>query len=125
MVKESCNSHYSAVKKSLYKPNDNGFCQKVKTVEGEYTYHVPENVSLAEAKRYALKQAQLNAIANEFGTVVERTNLTRVENSSKASETRFVSLGSSDVKGEWIGFIGKPVYSYSIEVCKSSGCGFW
>ena len=90
------------------------FAQKVKTGEGEYTYYAPENVSLAEAKRYALNQAQLNAIANEFGTIVEQTNLTRMETSDERTKTRFNSFGSSDVKGEWIETIGEPEYDVQL-----------
>ena len=71
------------------------FAQKVKTVEGEFVYYAPENVSPAEAKRYALQQAQLNAIANEFGTIIAQTNLTRIEGNNEQSSTRFNSFGSS------------------------------
>ena len=91
----------------------NVFSQIVKTVEGEYTYYAPENVSLVEAKRYALKQARLNAIADKFGTIVERTNLTRVEDRNEHSNIHFVSLGSSDVKGEWIENVDTPSYEVS------------
>lgn len=90
------------------------FAQKVKTGEGEYTYYAPENVSLAEAKRYALNQAQLNAIANEFGTIVAQTNLTRMETNDERTKTRFNSFGSSDVKGEWIETLGKPEYDVQL-----------
>ena len=86
------------------------FAQKVKTAEGEFTYYAPENVSLAQAKRYALNQAQLTAIANEFGTIVAQTNLTRMESDNEQSKTRFNSFGSSDVKGEWIETLGTPEY---------------
>lgn len=88
--------------------------QKVKTVEGEYTYVAPENVSPTEAKKYALNQAQLNAIADEFGTIVAQTNLTHIETGDVQS-TRFSSFGSSDVKGEWIETIGEPTYKVSYE----------
>ena len=91
------------------------FAQKVKTVEGEFVYYAPENVSPAEAKRYALKQAQLNAIADEFGTIIAQTNLTRIEGNNEQSSTRFNSFGSSDVKGEWIETIGKPEYNTEYE----------
>ena len=78
-----------------------GFAQKVKTVEAEYTYYAPENVSLSEARRFALNQARLKAIGEEFGTIVAQTNLTHIETGDKSS-SRFSSYGSSDVKGEWI-----------------------
>ena len=90
------------------------FAQKVKTGEGEYTYYAPENVSLAAAKRYAQNQAQLNAIANEFGTIVAQTNLTRMETNDERTKTRFNSFGSSDVKGEWIETLGEPQYDVQL-----------
>ena len=89
--------------------------QKVKTIEGEYTYHAPENVSLQEARNTALYRAQIQALADEFGTLVSQSNLTQVENTNGTSNTSFLSLGSSDVKGEWIETIGKPEYQVSYD----------
>lgn len=86
------------------------FAQKVKTVEGEYTYHVPENISLNVAKRTALERAQIQALANEFGTIVSQDNTTRIENRNGQSHTDFVSISGSDVKGEWLETIGDPQY---------------
>ena len=103
------------------------FGQKIKSVEGEFVYYAPENVSVVEAKRFALKQAQLKAIAEEFGTIVSQTNLTRIEGNNEQSTTRFSSFGSSDVKGEWIETKGKPEYTVSYEegmlivTCKVEG----
>lgn len=90
------------------------FGQKVKTVEGEFTYLMPEDVSLSAAKRHTLQQAKLNAIANEFGTIVAQTNLTRMETNGERSKMRFNSFGSSDVKGEWIETLGKPEYDVQL-----------
>ena len=103
-----------------------GFAQKVKTVEAEYTYYAPENVSLSEARRFALNQARLKAIGEEFGTIVAQTNLTHIETGEKSS-SRFSSYGSSDVKGEWIEDSDKPEYTESYEdgtlivTCKVKG----
>jgi hypothetical protein len=104
-----------------------GFAQKMKTVEAEYTYYAPENVSLAEARRYALNQARLKAIAEEFGTIVAQTNLTHIETGGEKSSSRFSSFGSSDVKGEWIEDSDKPEYTEGYEggtlivTCKVKG----
>ena len=89
------------------------FAQKVKTVEGEFVYHVPETESLADAKKHALKVARLHAIASEFGTIVAQSNVTRIEADNGQTQTHFSSFGSSDVKGEWIETIGKPEYNIS------------
>ena len=91
------------------------FAQKVKTIVGEYTYVAPENVSPTDAKSYALNQAKLSALADEFGTIISQTNLTHVENSEDKTSTRFNTYGSSDVKGEWIETIGEPEYKVSYE----------
>lgn len=89
--------------------------QKTKTVEGEYTYHAPENVTLEEAKHTALYRAQTQALADAFGTVVSQTNATRMENRNGRSDIEFLSVGGSEVKGEWIETIGEPRYGISYE----------
>lgn len=91
------------------------FAQKPKTVEGRYTYYVPDDVSLREARNTALYRAQIQAIADEFGTIVSQSNITRIENTNGHSNANFLSLGSSDVKGEWIETIGQPVYDVVYE----------
>lgn len=84
--------------------------QSERVVKGEFVYHTPENVSLVEAKKIALEQARLNALAGEFGTIVEQANFTYMQNVEENSYTNFVSLGSSDVKGEWIEDTNAPQY---------------
>lgn len=91
------------------------FSQKIKTVRGEYTYHAPENVTLEEAKRTALDRAKIQALADAFGTIVSQTNATRVENSGGKSSTDFLSIGGSEVKGEWIETTEEPKYDISYE----------
>lgn len=91
------------------------FSQKMKTVEGEYTYHAPENVTLEEAKRTALDRAKIQALADAFGTIVSQTNATLMENRNGKSDVDFLSIGGSEVKGEWIETIGQPDYNISYE----------
>lgn len=91
------------------------FPQKMKTVEGEYTYHAPENVTLEEAKRIALDRAKIQAIADAFGTIVSQTNATHVQNRNGSSDIDFLSIGGSEVKGEWIETVGEPQYNISYE----------
>lgn len=103
------------------------FAQKLKTVEAEYTYHAPENVTLEQARRTALDRAMIQALADEFGTIVTQQNSTRVENRSGQSDIDFLSIGGSEVKGEWIETIGDPIYNIRYEgnmlvvVCKVKG----
>lgn len=91
------------------------FSQKMKTVEGEYTYHAPENVTLEEAKRMALDRAKIQALADAFGTIVSQTNATHVQNRNGGSGIDFLSIGGSEVKGEWIETVGEPQYDISYE----------
>lgn len=91
------------------------FSQKEKTVEGEYIYHAPENVTVEQAKTIALDRAKIQAIADMFGTIVSQTNSTRVENNNGESSIDFFSIGGSDVKGEWLETIGEPKYEISYE----------
>lgn len=78
------------------------YSQKVKSVSATYTYHAPETMSMEDAKRVAIERAKIQAIADEFGTVVSQSNSTVVSNQNGESDTQFFSLGGSDVKGEWI-----------------------
>ncbi|MBQ9231231.1 MAG: DUF4384 domain-containing protein [Prevotella sp.] len=87
------------------------FAQKVKTVEGEYTYYAPENVTVEEVRRTALERAKIQAIADEFGTIVQQTNTTRIHTNDNKSSTDFFMIGGSEVKGEWIETLGEPQFS--------------
>ena len=90
------------------------FSQKIKTVDGEYTYIVPENVDLEKAKQTALERVKIQIIADEFGTIISQSNSTSVKNKNGKSNVDFISLGGSDVKGEWIETIGTPVFKTEI-----------
>lgn len=85
--------------------------QKTRKVTATYTYYAPETVSLEEAKRIALQRARIQAIADEFGTLVSQSNTTQLENRDGVSSVGMQSLGSSDVRGEWLRTEGKPEYA--------------
>ncbi|MBQ8674540.1 MAG: DUF4384 domain-containing protein [Bacteroides sp.] len=87
--------------------------QEVKEVRVEYTYHASEDVSPAQAKRTALERAKIQAIADEFGTVVTQANTTFISNENGKSDVDFFSLGESEVKGEWIETTEEPKYEIS------------
>lgn len=89
--------------------------QRVEKVTGEYVYYAPENLSLEEAKRTALERAKIQAIADAFGTIISQSNFTTVASRNGESNVDFLSLGSSEVKGEWIETIGKPKYAITYE----------
>lgn len=85
--------------------------QDVKTVEVEYTYIAPETMPPMLAKRIALEKAQLEAIANEFGTTIDQTNYTYIDSSS----VDFKSYATSNSHGEWIATTREPEYDIKIE----------
>lgn len=91
------------------------FAQKMKTVEGEYTYYAPENVTLEQAKMMALERAKIQALADAFGTIVSQYNATQVENRNGQSSIDFSSIGGSEVKGEWIETLDEPAYKITYE----------
>lgn len=84
-------------------------------MEGEYSYIVPENVDLEKAKHIALERLKTQLIADEFGTTISQSNSTFVKNSNSESDVDFLSIGGSEVKGEWIETIGKPRFDISYE----------
>lgn len=88
----------------------NGVAQKSRKVTASYTYYAPENITLEQARQTALERAQLQAIADAFGTIVTRTNATTVKNRNGKSNVSLLSLGASEVKGEWLETIGTPKY---------------
>lgn len=87
--------------------------QKEKTVSATFTYYAPETMTVDEAKRTALDRAKIQAIADEFGTLVSQSNSTIINNQNGESNIDFISIGGSDVKGEWIETIGTPQYDIS------------
>ena len=92
-----------------------GYSQRTAKVSATYTYYAPEAMSVEEAKRVALDRAKIQAIADEFGTIVSQSTSTVITNKNGESDTQFVALGGSDVKGEWIETIGNPEYQLKFE----------
>lgn len=70
---------------------------------------------MEQAKRTALDRAMIQALADEFGTIVSQSNATRVENQNGQTNIDFLSIGGSEVKGEWIETIGEPIYNIRYE----------
>lgn len=89
--------------------------QKTQKVTASYTYYAPENVTLEEAKRTALDRAKLSAIEEAFGTLVTQSNSTVICSENGNTESQFLSLGGSEVKGEWIETTKEPEYNIKYE----------
>lgn len=92
-----------------------GYSQRAAKVSATYTYYAPETMSVEEAKRVALDRAKIQAIADEFGTIVSQSTSTVITNKNGESDTQFFALGGSDIKGEWIETIGNPEYQLKFE----------
>lgn len=87
----------------------------IKTVTGEYTFYGEKSDSPAECKRQALEGARLKALAKEFGTIVTQDVLQADRVDSKGESNTFLSLSSTEVKGEWIADDGDPVFEISFD----------
>lgn len=88
--------------------------QKIKVVSAEYTYHVPETITPAQAKQIAIERARVEAIASEFGTIVAHTSSVNISNVNGKSDVAVKSIGTNDVKGVWIGDIEEPKLSATV-----------
>lgn len=82
-----------------------------KVVEITHTEVFGHDVSQTQAESQVLEQAKIKAIADNFGTTVSMSNRTSITNINGQSNTSFVSLGASDVLGEWIETIGTPKWN--------------
>lgn len=87
---------------------------EVKKVSGSYTYYGDKNDSPAMAKSKALEGARLDAMSREFGTIVSQDVLQADRIDSKGENSKFFSLSSTEVKGEWIADDGEPAYVVSL-----------
>lgn len=92
-----------------------GYAQRTRKVTAEYIYYAPETMSIDEAKRTALDRAKIQAIADEFGTTVTQSNSTIISTRNGETDTKFMSYGGSDVKGEWIETTDEPTYDVRFE----------
>lgn len=83
---------------------------KTCTVKGEYVYLASPSQSVDEAKRIANERARIQALANEFGTVISQSISTAVmEGGSTGSQ--FQATSQSDVRGEWIADTREPEFN--------------
>lgn len=82
--------------------------QKTVTASGTYTYYAPMNITPEQAELTAVERAKIDIIGKEFGTVMGVRNYTQLANDGDESSVKFLSLGESEVGGEWLETIGKP-----------------
>ncbi len=82
--------------------------QRIKTVETEYTYCAPPNLSPLEARNEAISRSKTEAIAKTFGFIVTSNNFMGMDNIDGQSHTSFSTLSESEVKGEWLRDLEAP-----------------
>lgn len=101
--------------------------QHTKNVCGEVDYVMPETQSQLEARRTAIERARIQALADEFGTIVSQTNTTTMHNTEGQTKTDFNSFSASDVRGVWVEDTNEPeitmVYDQNQIVFHVKVCG--
>lgn len=68
-------------------------------MSGNYTYYGDINDSPAECKRKALEGARIDALSQEFGTIVSQDVLQADRIDSNGESNKFLSLSATEVKG--------------------------
>ncbi|MDE6196769.1 MAG: DUF4384 domain-containing protein [Muribaculaceae bacterium] len=88
---------------------------KVKEVSGQYRYYVPRHIARDKAEQIALERAMIEAIANEFGTILSQNSRMDLRSSKQGESVDFYSSASSMVKGEWVETIGEPKFGIQLD----------
>lgn len=89
--------------------------QSIRTVKGVYTFYGDRSHSPEDCRRLALENARIQALANEFGTLVTQDTYSRDEVSGGRESSFFSQLNSMEVKGEWIADDGEPKYESHLD----------
>ena len=87
----------------------------IRVISGEYTFHSDDTQSRAECRRMALDGARTEALAREFGTFVSQTVLMQQQQQNGNADNYFATLSATEVKGEWLGDLEEPEYTYSVD----------
>lgn len=87
----------------------------VKTVTGTSTFYAEPSHSLVQAKRLALEQARLDALAREFGTNVSQDTYSASKVQGRNESNYFQVNSLTEVNGEWIADEGDPKYDVKLD----------
>lgn len=83
------------------------------TVSGEATWYDDGTMSRVECMRQAAEKARIDALSKAFGTIISQ-DIIQADKLTNGRETNdFLSLSSTEVKGEWISDVGEPEYEFS------------
>lgn len=90
--------------------------QTRKSVEATYYYVPAPNESMEQARRNAVHYAQIEALRNEFGTVVSGASASSIVQRGTRVTEKFVSMsGEGELNGEWIGDREPPKIEPSLD----------
>ncbi len=82
-------------------------------ITGEATYYDDGSLSRIECMKRAAEQARIDALAKAFGTIISQ-DIVQADRVSSGRETNeFLSLSTTEVKGEWLGDVEEPQYEFS------------
>lgn len=85
---------------------------EIVSVKGESTFYDDGTHSKVECERLALEQARIDALAKKFGTIVSQDILQADRVQGNREKNDFLSLSSTEVRGEWVADDGDPVFTY-------------
>lgn len=88
---------------------------KLHDVEGKYEYYLPRNVARDKGEQTALERAMLNAMADEFGTLVSQHTLMKTSVSDDRESLDYWSSAAASVRGEWVETIGQPQFDVRVQ----------
>ena len=78
------------------------FSQRERNVSGEYTYYLPSNVTLEQARVTAEQRAIYVALVKEFNQTVYGSDLSVLSNKGVDELDDFYSIGVVETRGEWL-----------------------
>lgn len=87
----------------------------IRNVEGEYTFYGDRIHSPADCRRMAAELARVEALRREFGTIISQDILSTSSDDGNRAVNRFLSLSSTETKGEWLGDTGEPEFQVSLD----------
>lgn len=82
------------------------------SVRGTATYIDDGTHSKVECMRLALEEARIDALAKRFGTIVSQDILQSDRIVGSREQNDFLSLSSTEVRGEWVADDGEPEYKF-------------
>lgn len=82
------------------------------SVKGESTYYDDGTHSKVDCMRLALEQARIDALAKKFGTIVSQDILQADRIQGNREHNDFLSLSTTEVRGEWVADEGEPEYKF-------------